>query len=190
MQQFFASIRGERLMAATRLGARDQGRARKLCLAAAAAIALVAFPATAGAAAPDLTSGTGITKLEFPFGNVSQKVHVNAQSYDGADPRGNFFVDQEVTFDPRFTFRIRGDVTCHRVDGNRAVVAGRLDEPFVLPFGTFQGLLIFVEDNGEPGAGQDRVDIVPTPSAPPPGACSTQPPTNVITDGNLVVKDR
>jgi hypothetical protein len=159
-----------------------------VALASTAALAAAALPGTATAAEPDLTAGTGIQTESFSFGSVRQKVHVNAQSDNGADPRGHFTIDQEVTFDPRFTFKRHGTVTCHFVDGNRSVVAGRLDEPLAFFFGTFEGLIIYVQDNGNSAPDSVTIDVTPAPL--PPGACPDNGTTNPVEQGNLIVKDR
>jgi hypothetical protein len=150
-----------------------------------AVLALLAATGPAAASSGrDLTAGTGL--VESPFGGTFA-IHVNATSLDGADARGRFFLDFDI---PGFgAFKEHGDVTCHKVAGNVATVGGAFDEPvFFGPAGPFQGVLIFIEDNGEPGSGRDRLSFAET--AVPPLDCPIMEPRFPITQGNFVVHDR
>ena len=128
---------------------------RKVPIAiAAAVVAMAAFPATGAAAPPDTTTGTGMHE----FVNFNQAVHVNARSQEGLDARGHIFWDQDSVF-PGQSVKVQGEVTCHRVVGNTATVGARLHETV---FGFATHLQIFINDDGEPGAGQDEMFILPS----------------------------
>ncbi len=151
-------------------------------------LAVLALLAATGPAAAssgrDLTAGTGL--VESPLGGTFA-IHVIATSLDGADARGRFFLDFDI---PGFgAFKVHGKVTCHQVAGNVATVGGAFDEPvFFGPFGPFQGLLISIEDNGEPGSGGDRLSFAETAFAPTD--CPIVSALFPITQGNFVVHDR
>jgi hypothetical protein len=159
---------------------------RLLAIAVALSVSLL-LASTASARPPDTTTGTD--ELQHPaFGGAIEQTHVNAQSYDGANPRGRFHYSN-----PGFTnVEVRGDVTCHRVDGNAATVAGPVDEPFtLLGFARVEGMRFFINDHGAPGAGRDEVIVVFVLNRQDVDLCP--PPFhhgNRITGGNFVVHDR
>jgi hypothetical protein len=87
---------------------------------------------------------------------------VNAHSDpDGSNPSG------EASAGARSTYSVTGHVTCMTVVGNRATVGFAVDSGFSV-FGNL-GHLIFVEDNGSPGAGRDLANDVE--AAVPPTSC-------------------
>ena len=120
------------------------------------------------------------------------KFHVNATSGpSGEDPKGHFYLEFKEAVSPRLPFDFRGEVTCLRVDGNRAVVGGRVtqskgDLPGNPPEGS--GFLIRIVDNGEPGDA-DLVSGVRVPGGGVPDVCPDQTTTNPTERGNFVVHD-
>jgi hypothetical protein len=151
----------------------------------AATLAIAAVPAGA-ARAPDITAGSGL--VQSPFGGTFA-IHVNAASVDRAAARGRFWLDFDI---PAFaTFKQHGTVTCHTVSGARATVGGSFDELVsfgpLLP-GPFAGILIFIEDAGQPGRGADTLRFQEQPQAP--STCPLESGGFAISQGNYVVRDR
>jgi hypothetical protein len=132
----------------------------------------------------DLVSGTGHARFSEEF---DIDVHVNAKSGpSGEDPQGHFFFTGVSSFG---SADIRGDVTCLNVVGNRATIGGeitqsRVDNP---SFEEGEGVLIFVEDNGEPGKANDMLELFAEPT--PPTVCPPPEPDFAITGGNYIVHD-
>lgn len=117
--------------------------------------------------------------------------HVNARSGpSGEDATGHFYVERKnPASGPAFDFR--GEVTCLRVDGNRAVVGGRVTQTkgdFPANPAEGSGFLIRIVDNGEPGDA-DLVSAVPVPGGGVPDVCPDQTTTNRTQRGNFVVHD-
>jgi hypothetical protein len=157
---------------------------RGLLVAALAALAVAVTPALANAAPPDLTIGSG----GFVFGPQEAHVdfQVSAHSYDGADPRGQFSLDQNDPSGGVDTFKVHGEVTCHLVIGNSAVVGGVLDEPL---FEEFPFVLIFVRDGDPVDQPDSVVGLIFT--TPRPCVSVVSPvPIVPVTRGNFVVEDR
>lgn len=80
---------------------------------------------------------------------------------DGSNPTG------QASAGSRSTYSVSGHVTCMTVVGNRATVGFAVDSGFSVS-GSL-GHLIFVEDNGSPGAGVDLANDVE--AAVPPTSC-------------------
>jgi hypothetical protein len=80
---------------------------------------------------------------------------------DGSNPSGS------GSAGARSTYSVSGHVTCMTVVGNRATVGFAVDSGFSTS-GSL-GHLIYVEDNGSPGAGRDLGNDVET--AVPPTSC-------------------
>jgi hypothetical protein len=160
---------------------------KRVITTAVVALALGVAPGMARAAPPDLTTGTGSVVNFSGSGVGGWTAHVDAKSFDGLNPQGSFFFDYDTTL---ATLRARGTVTCHRVVGNLAVVGGAFDEPQRFGIGTpVAGLFIFIQDNGSPGTGNDRMSfglgLTPPQVCPPPII-----PSFPLTQGNYEVKDR
>ncbi len=96
-------------------------------------------------------------------------------------------------------FEVHGQVTCLRVDGNRAAIKYRFEKASgsSAPF-QGGGVEIFVEDNGEPRRGQP-VDANASRPPEPAGAFETNAAQcddpnsatyDTLTSGNYVVRDR
>jgi hypothetical protein len=118
--------------------------------------------------------------------------HVNAKSGpSGEDATGKFFVERKDPPAGLAAFDFRGEVTCLRVDGNRALVGGRVtqakgDFPANIPEGN--GFLIRIVDNGEPGDA-DFVNGISVPGGGVPDVCPNQTTTNPTERGNFIVHD-
>lgn len=112
---------------------------RLILLSVLAVCAMVVVPAVAGASHSEgegpkheEANGTG-------FSPSRGLVHVNAKEVESG-PEGNFFIRQAEAV---------GEVTCVNASGGRTIIGGR-------DFDDNRTFLIFVEDNGEPGRGEDR----------------------------------
>lgn len=136
------------------------------------AVLAVGMLATSGATgAPNFSKADG-TGNSPEFG----RVHVNVK--DEASPKGHFFI-KEAGADGH-------EITCFVVHGNRAGVGGVARDG--------RSFVIGIEDNGEPGAGRDRMTWRQSPGPPPESSCEgatqafffDQP---FITQGNYVVHD-
>jgi hypothetical protein len=129
----------------------------------------------------DLARGT--VHLNVPFGEFDQ--HVDAVSGpSGQDPRGHFWATESSSFQ---LLDFRGRVTCLTVLFNMATIAGVVTqsrEPFPA-VGT--GILMNVQDNGEPGKLDQSVVFFNLPQPPP--ACPLSPVSVPFNGGNYVVHD-
>jgi hypothetical protein len=158
-------------------------RARWLGIAA-AAMALLAIPASAHAVAgTDLTTGSAAYS---PASGFVFTVTVDASSTDGASPKG------KLTFDyvtPTTSFTRTGKVTCHIVSGYTATVGAVFKKPATLAGGqVVTGVVVFIEDDTPIGGIDDL-----TWSFVAQGAQVTCPPPfsqeNNVTSGDYQVTD-
>jgi hypothetical protein len=141
-----------------------------------------------GASPHDFVSGGGTNGL-FQIGLTGQS------EADGTDPRGYVSARSRPNGGWPVPFRFGGEVTCLRVDGNRASIKYRFDhsDPPELQGG---GIQIFVQDNGEPSEGPDETGFFPpqdaaTFEASDPSTCA-DPNTGPYApgeEGNFVVHD-
>src|SRR5215210_5226149 len=142
-------------------------------LLAAAVGSLSAASAAAQAPAGDAVVGTA--QFGDPvFGpGATLDAHSGPQ---GENPNGNVRISARSN-------AAGGPVTCLTVVGNRATIG--FDNAGFSGGGGF----VFVEDNGTPGAGVDRLDF--TLIASPPTACPIDPPfpLGAINSGDLTVTD-
>ncbi len=144
-------------------------------------------PALASASAPDVTAGSGTRTIATV---ITQRVNVIASSVNGANPRGQIVFDQSA---PPFligeSVRGRAVVTCHRVEGRRAVVGGFFSQPLQFPTGRAQSVFVRIEDESAPGNPDDL--LVSIFNGPVPTECPTPPSfESDVTAGNFVVLDR
>jgi hypothetical protein len=154
-----------------------------LFVVAAVGLALGAFvaPAPAQTVGEDSAAGDVITVQFRPEGFVFD-AHSGPS---GENPSG------AVTWVDRFS-RFGGPVTCLTVTGNRATIGFENQRDFAE---VIKGGLLFVEDNGTPGVGQDNVRgrlIFPMDAAPPtvcPPNTEVYNPLNTVTVGELAVHD-
>lgn len=157
--------------------------------------AMMIFSAGAALAAPnEKVTGTGTIVLAPQFG--SPTAHVNAiQTKAGL--KGSFHIEYAVG-DPRVPNGgfAKGKVTCLNVVGNTAYITGQITESTGfesepdLNFAVNQYVPITVQDNGEPGAGTDRVNFDPGLPSNPGCPIRPDPPVETtITEGNYVVTD-
>lgn len=137
----------------------------------------------------DFVVGTGSNEFLFVIGDA--RLHVRAHSDPlGADPGG--FVRNEGDPDgaglPIEPFAVGGEVTCLRVDGNRAAIKYRFEraEGSAEPF-EGGGVQLFVEDNGPPQGGE-AVDA--TAFDPPQPAGIFDLDANRCDDPNLRLYDQ
>ncbi len=178
---------------------------RILFLSAAIAILAAALPSfssashsDAGGARHDFATGSGSNQFAIVVGEA--RLSVAAQSApDGTDPRGHVRAKGDPDGDgPAEPFKLEGEVTCLRVDGNRAAIKYRFKhadgsaEPF-----EGGGVQIFLEDNGEPKGGE-AVDATAFDPPQPAGVFQTNEtlcddpssrPYDQIESGNFVVHD-
>lgn len=157
------------------------------------------FAATAASGPGDLASGSALNGFPTPAGPGAARLDIAAHSGPtGLVPRGNVHA-KGSTGAPMGEFEVQGPVTCLRVDGNRAAIKYRFKRATgsAAPF-QGGGVEVFVEDNGEPRAGQP-VDANAFQPPQPAGvfeANATQcddPNTatyDTVTSGNYTVRDR
>jgi hypothetical protein len=135
----------------------------KLTLIATTAIlsTTLAAPIAWSAEVPTQDSVVGQATILSQFRGLGVDAHSDP---DGSNPSGN------ASAASRSTYSVSGHVTCMTVVGNRATVGFAVDSGFSVN-GSL-GHLIFVEDNGSPGAGRDLANDVeaglPPTSCPPP----------------------
>ncbi len=124
-----------------------------IALASALVVGLV--PATASASHSHAGGGAG----DFAVGganNTSGFFQIGLSGHSGPageDPKGHVSARSRPQGGFPVPFRFGGEVTCLRVDGNRASIKYRFDQSEDPTF-VGGGVQIFVEDNGEPRSGQ------------------------------------
>lgn len=153
----------------------------------AAAVAL-AVPCAAAARARDYAVGTGQNEI----GRVSFAAHGGPSPFEPVS--GHFTAKgqlAEIGGAPVGQFKFLGPVTCLTVIGNRAGLFYPIEnaEP-----STFEGsgVLITVEDNGNPASGgvPDRIGFVgPLPAPVNPVLCPPGPTPVALEQGNVQVRD-
>ncbi len=146
-----------------------------------------ATPALASASAPDLTTGSGKRVVATV---ITQRINVSATSVNGANPRGQIVFDQSA---PSYligdSVSGRATVTCHRVEGRRAIVGGYFTQPLQFPTGRAQSIFIRIEDDSVVG-GRDDLNISIF-SGPRPTECPAPNPFEWdVAAGNFAVLDR
>lgn len=126
----------------------------------------------------DLVSGTG----QFEDETTDQQIHVNAKSGpEGQDARGSI-LEKTTTAIEEISYKAK--VTCLSVSGNKAVIGGEIVKSKT---GETGFVVVYVEDDGEPGKGSDRVERVFSATAP---TCEEEfPAAKTITKGNYIVHD-
>jgi hypothetical protein len=85
----------------------------------------------------------------------------------------------------------RGPVTCLTVTGNRATIGFDNQEPGSGPLNP-EAILFFVEDNGTPGVGTDKVQeqfVGVVPTVCPPNTVVYRPEVDTVEVGDLTVHD-
>ena len=134
----------------------------KSVLTAAILVTALAVPTASSAALPPppqpQDSVVGAATILSQFRGLSVDAHSAA---DGSNPSG------QAGAGSRSTYSVSGHVTCMTVVGNRATVGFAVDSGFSVQ-GSL-GHLIFVEDNGTPGAGRDLANDVE--AGVPPTSC-------------------
>ena len=158
-----------------------------------AAVALLALPGSAAAAGGPRDFAVGAA--HNVFGHISLSAHSGA---GGEDARGH--VQARSKPGSPAPFKFGGDVTCLRVEGNRASIFYEFDQAEPDPF-QGGGIQIFVEDNGNPVRGQTvdgTATLAPVPGpvvGPPfegPRDCPPPPPPGSYIrneSGNYVVQN-
>jgi hypothetical protein len=135
---------------------------QKLILTTVIVAAALAVPSASSAQmpapGPTQDSVVGQATILSQFRGFGVDAHSNP---DGSNPSGT------ADAGARSTYSVSGHVTCMTVVGNRATVGFAVDSGFSV-FGN-HGHLIFVEDNGSPGAGRDLANDVE--AAIPPTSC-------------------
>jgi hypothetical protein len=136
-------------------------------------------------------TGEGPPNRDFARGTVESisetQTHVNAISGPlGENPQGHFYVERKQPEGAAPALDYRGDVTCLRVDGNRAAIGGEVTQSKLGNIAEGTGILITVVDNGEPGDA-DFATVVGLPT--PPTTCPPERFPNIGQRGNFVVHD-
>jgi hypothetical protein len=171
---------------------------RSLLTGAAAALAWVVIPASAGAyvlsddllevlASAPVSRGIAVGEGRFSKGQPKDQFHVAAHGTP-ADARGHVRLNQEGFAE------VRGRVNCVFVFGALAGVAGTLEQPVGLG-GEFSYFALALVDNGEPGSATSDVALYEVRNVPAWGGdCGLvallslgAPP---ILQGNVVVKTK
>lgn len=117
------------------------------------------------AAGPDHDFAVGSGTNPFITGGPAHLSVAAQADPDGAEPRGHVRAKGDLDGDgPLEAFRLEGEVTCLRVEGNRAAIKYRFKhaDGDAAPF-EGGGVQIFIEDNGPPRAGEpiDRTTFDP-----------------------------
>jgi hypothetical protein len=173
-----------------REGAMRRSLTLAICTAAALAVATPAHAGHGGGSPHDFAAGGG-TNGFFQLGLAARSAP------DGSDPRGYVSARSRPNGGFPVPFRFGGEVTCLRVEGNRASIKYRFDHANN-PALVGGGIQIFVEDNGEPRDGRTpdatafRAPLTqPAFEASDPSRC--EPPSAAVyttgEDGNFVVHD-
>jgi hypothetical protein len=151
---------------------------RLLVAAICLALAMVCSSATASAQTPTRDSVTGFAFALIPIPNAPPNAFEVDFDFDassgpsGEDPTGTVMM-----------FPIDGGpVTCLNVNGIDAVVG--IATPTTSP----GGFLIYVSDNGTPGAGSDTLELVPV-TGPPEVCPAPVSPNTAIFTGDITVVD-
>jgi hypothetical protein len=147
-----------------------------------AVAALAAAPAAASAAPQDFTSGSASYECQQDCGaDLTWTGHGTP-----ADARGQARIHQPSVF-----IHSKATVDCVDVDGNRATISGRVEEPSGATDGPFYA--IRVEDNGPPTKNDPEPDRIDVGYHFIPIDCSLAnefPATFPVSRGNAVVMDR
>jgi hypothetical protein len=155
--------------------------------------------AAAGGGPGDLAAGSAFNQFPTPAGPGFARLSVAAQSGpSGLDPHGNVHA-KGGTGAPMGDFEVQGPVTCLRVDRNRAAIKYRFNHATgsAAPF-EGGGVEVFVEDNGEPRAGQpvdanaSRLPEFPGEFDLTAAQCDDPnfAPYDTVISGNYTVRDR
>lgn len=155
---------------------------RRLALAAVFVGALALAPAVAAAQGPqDFVTGGG--HHSSPDTQFTISAHSGPA---GQDPKGT------LSFKTEGQARIRAEVTCLIVSGNRAIATATYIDPAT---GRTQLVVMEAVDNGEPGTAPApdllRFSFAPfiRPVAGSPGCFLPVLPPVPVTQGNIVVRD-
>jgi hypothetical protein len=158
----------------------------KTVFVAAVAATLLAFSpgAASGASGSDVAKGHGTTFFGDAFA-FSATANFNDTGARGSVRLDTAIGAQAVTF--------YGDVTCLRVLGNTASIAGTVTNisPPVAVFGNTKSFVVQATDGGKFGSAPDTVyyQFFSTP-APPDGVCPAPAPLNIpISTGDIVIVD-
>lgn len=146
----------------TRQRARPRARLGGLSVGVFAVLPLLAFP-TLGVAShrkdaggsTDFAVGSGSNQFLIAVGE--SRLNSSARSdTDGGHPRGEVHAKGDPDgAGPTESFKVAGEVTCLRVDGNRAAIKYRFEKA-TGSAGPFEdgGIQVFIEDNGSPRRGE------------------------------------
>jgi len=168
---------------------------RRILIAAGAALAVAVVPGQASASHSggngpnyDKVDGTGES---FELGTV-QTVHVNARSIGATTTGQGFYYIKNSPF--ALNPDISGDVICHRTG-----FTGRPHESATVgvirkstnPVLVGAAVVLWIEDLGEPGSGQDTLLVGGFASPPAPSFCGLKPPDPkpTVTRGNFIAHD-
>jgi hypothetical protein len=127
-------------------------------------------------------AGSGLRTGQFEDETTDQKIHVNAKSGpEGQGARGWIW---ETTTTATEEISYKANVTCLSVNGNKAVIGGEIIRSKT---GETGFVVVYIEDDGEPGKGNDRVERLVSATAP---TCEEEfPVAKTITKGNYIIHD-
>jgi len=126
----------------------------------------------------DKVNGTG----QFEDATTDQQIHVNAKSGpEGQGARG-WIWEKTTTGTEEISYKAK--VTCLSVTDNKAVIGGEI---VMSKSGETGFVVVYIEDNGEPGKGSDRMERLFSATAP---SCDEEfLAAQTITKGNYIVHD-
>ena len=142
------------------------------------------------APAASASHGSSRSPRDFAVGGANNtlgffQIGISAHSGPaGEDPDGHVSARSRPQGGFPIPFRFGGEVTCLRVEGNRATIKYRFDQSDS-PALEGGGVQIFVEDNGEPRSGGPRDGAAPGPPLTRELFEAAQP--NVYQDANTAV---
>ncbi len=156
-------------------------------LVVAMAVPGVAFATHSNGTGPkkDKVNGTG--KFSDEATGEARQIHVNAKSSaDGQDPRGWIWEKSTVpTATGTEKVDYKAKVKCLSViDNNEAIIGGEIVKS---KSGETGNVEIYVEDNGSPGAGFDKVESKLLGTTVPDCSKDTEVTGKTITKGNYIV---
>jgi hypothetical protein len=149
----------------------------------------IAFASHSSGTGPkqDKVNGTG--KFSDAATGEARQIHANAKSDpSGQDPRGWIWEKATVPTSTGGTEKLdyKAKVTCLSVTDNKAVIGGEIVKS---KSGETGNVEIYIEDNGEPGAGNDRVESKLLGTSVPDCSKDTEVTGKTITKGNYIVHD-
>ncbi len=157
-------------------------------LVVAMAVPGIAFASHSSGTGPkqDKVNGTG--KFSDAATGEARQIHANAKSdANGQNPRGWIWEKSTIPTGTGGTEKLdyKAKVTClSMIDDNEAVIGGEIVKS---KSGETGNVEIYVEDNGSPGAGFDKVESKLLGTTVPDCSKDTEVTGKTITKGNYIV---